>query len=262
MSPSFGPQMLAHRRRVGSRPIASGLTRASLAAGVLVALSCAAVAAPLVSGLALSGASGNGFTVPKRREGSDDDGIVGDDNDPSTRPGRKWRSRLLGSDRLQERLQLLSDLGLHDSEIAEAIPKSSPRSVRRWRLDGVTDSREAARWRPVDDLCAIVGYLLADGTYDEHGAVAWLRSRHPELKQRYPLEALGQGAFHDVLNAAEITLGTVTLGGSQPAGPVSRAIATQGHATADTSRNGRSGPADDAPPRRDEVTQRPCQSTT
>ena len=117
-----------------------------------------------------------------------------------------WRARLLRAVRLQERLQLLNQLGLTDAEIARAIPDGKARSVRRWRLEGVARGRLAGRWGPIDDLCSIIGFLLSDGTYDEEAVVAWLRSRRPELGHIRPLDALGAGRFTDAFNAAEALL--------------------------------------------------------
>ena len=133
-----------------------------------------------------------------------------------------WRMRLLGAVRLEERLQLLSDLGLTDGEIARAIPDGKARSVRRWRLEGVARGRLASRWAPIDDLCAIVGFLLSDGTYDEEGVVAWLRSRRPELNQSRALDALGEGRFPEVFEAAEHTVGPGSgRSGDAAVGPLS-----------------------------------------
>lgn len=157
-----------------------------------------------------------------------------DDDDAGASPVRaklgdgdlgRWRSRLYASVRLQDRLKLLTDLGLTDYEIGRVLPKGgSARSVRRWRRDGVTSQREAALWQPIDDLCAVVGYLLADGTYDERAAIAWLRSRHPDLAQRRPLDVLGTGCFHAVLSAAQRSLGVATITAAQP-GPITQAFA-------------------------------------
>jgi hypothetical protein len=134
-----------------------------------------------------------------------------------------WRARLLGAVRLEQRLQLLSALGLSDDEIARAIPDGNGRSVRRWRTEGVARGRIAARWQPIDDLCAIVGFLLSDGTYDEEGVAAWLRSRRPELGQMRPLDVLGAGDFTAVFEAAERTLGPTALQSSTTKGPLSQA---------------------------------------
>lgn len=140
----------------------------------------------------------------------------------------EWRARLLGAVRLEERLQLLAQLGLSDSEVARSIPEGNARSVRRWRSEGVARGRLAGRWGPVDDLCAIIGFLLSDGTYDEEGVLAWLRSRHPELAQRRPLDALGAGDFSSVFEAAEQTLGPVASDTPAP-GPLSQENASVYH---------------------------------
>jgi hypothetical protein len=64
----------------------------------------------------------------------------------------------------------------------------------------------AERWEPVDDLCAIISYFLADGSYDQESIVSWLRSRQLELDNQRPLDTLSGGDFHVVLQAAERTL--------------------------------------------------------
>jgi hypothetical protein len=118
-----------------------------------------------------------------------------------------WRRRLATADRLKERLEVLRDFGLSDSEIARVFGRSgNTRSIRRWRQEGVAASREGERWEPIDNLCAIIGCLLADGTYEEEGVVAWLRSRQAELDYERPLDRLGKQDFESVLTAAEATL--------------------------------------------------------
>lgn len=121
----------------------------------------------------------------------------------SSRDGRigELRARLFHPEHFEKRLQLLSDLGLNDAELARAIPNGHTRTVRRWRVGGIPEARGA-----VDDLSAVVSYLLADGTYDEHGAIEWLRARNPRLDFARPLDLLGKGRFEAVLEAAEHTL--------------------------------------------------------
>jgi hypothetical protein len=116
-----------------------------------------------------------------------------------------WRRLFLTARRLNERLALLDAFGLTDRDIAKAVPNATARSVRRWRTEagGVPTTRLAERWEPVDDLCAIIGYFLADGSYDEESVVSWLRSRQPELGNQRPLDTLSAGDFHAVLEAAE-----------------------------------------------------------
>ena len=137
----------------------------------------------------------------------------------------QWRQRLLAAVRLEQRLALLHELGLTDAEVARAVgPDAKARSIRRWRVTGVAPSRVAERWEPIDNLCAIVGFFLADGTYDEEGIVAWLRSRHESLGYEHPLERLGTGDFAAVLAAAESTLRPAVS--QQPAGkpgPIAKA---------------------------------------
>jgi hypothetical protein len=174
---------------------------------------------------------------PKRRRSRlsrDHDGAatapieVGEPQAPAILTAPTWGARLLASPRLQDRLRLLCDLGLSDAEIATAFPDGgSARSIRRWRLHGMDRDREGARWRPIDDLCAIVGYLMSDGTFDEDATLAWLRSRHPQLGQRIPLEVLGEArnGFDEVLDAAEWTLGVIVASPDEEPGPIERAIA-------------------------------------
>jgi hypothetical protein len=150
-----------------------------------------------------------------------DDAVVQETYEQRAARIANWRRRLLGAVRLQERLQLLHELGLTDAEIARAIPDGKARSVRRWRLEGVARARLAARWEPIDDLCAIVGFLLSDGTYDEAGVLAWLRSRHPELDQNRPLDVLGAGNFEAVFETAEKTLAPTEVESPTSEGPLS-----------------------------------------
>ncbi len=117
-----------------------------------------------------------------------------------------WRDRLLNAHSLEQRLKLLVAFGLTDYDIAKAIPNAKTRSVRRWRTERPPVTRLAERWGPVDDLCALICYLLSDGTYDEEGIVAWLRSRRPELDRRRPLDVLREGDFDAVMAAAEQAL--------------------------------------------------------
>jgi len=120
-----------------------------------------------------------------------------------------WQERLLAAVQARDLLSLLNDFGFTDRELirsanGEAI---SARTLRRWRLEGFPDSKADERWEQLDDLRAIIGFMLADGTYDEAGILAWLRSRQPDLELRRPLDVLGEGRFGDVLRSVERTLG-------------------------------------------------------
>jgi len=115
----------------------------------------------------------------------------------------EWQERFVAARGLGERLRLLVAFGLSDHDIAKAVPNAGARSVRRWRTDGPPTTRAAQRWEPIDDLCATVGYLLANATYDEEGIVSWLRSRNAGLDHQRPLDVLGEGRFEDVRAAAE-----------------------------------------------------------
>jgi hypothetical protein len=115
----------------------------------------------------------------------------------------EWRVRLLTAARPDDLLRFLSDFGLEAEHLAVALGGISVRSVRRWLLEGLPGTQRATTWRMLDDLRAIVGHLLADGTYDRAGIVAWLTSRQSDLHYERPIDALGRGAFEEVLKAAE-----------------------------------------------------------
>lgn len=210
--------------------------------------------AALTAAIPLTACAAAGPLAGRNRQQDPTESECGDSiDDPRNRRVGLWRSRLFKAVRLEDRLALLTEIGLTDSEIAQAMPDGgSGRSVRRWRKNGVTQAREAALWQPVDDLCAIVSYLLADGTYDERGALAWLRSRHPDLAQQRPLAILGSGEFDGVLRAAEITLGAApNPTAPQPPGPITQAIAAQG--AGQTEQATPQGEAEDASEAHDEV---------
>lgn len=115
-----------------------------------------------------------------------------------------WSRAFLLSRGLDDRLRLLIEFGLTDVDVARVMPSDvSPRSVRRWRTERAPMTRTAERWEPVDDLFALVGYFIANNTYDEEATVAWLRSRHRALDFERPLDALRAGRFEAVRAAAE-----------------------------------------------------------
>jgi hypothetical protein len=124
---------------------------------------------------------------------------------------QQWQRRFLSAEQLDERLQLLVDFGLTDQDIAKAVPNAQPRSIRRWRTEKPPLTRLAERWEPVDDLCTIIRYLLSDGSYDEQGVVAWLRSRQPELSNERPLDVLRRGDFDAATAAAAQRLVSVRV---------------------------------------------------
>jgi len=115
----------------------------------------------------------------------------------------EWRRKLLAAVRIQQLLEVLSDLGFNERDFLKVMPGLSARSLRRWRREGPPASKAAVRWENVDDFRSIVGFFLADGTYDEDGIVAWCRSRQKDLGLERPLDVLGQSRFEDVLKAAE-----------------------------------------------------------
>jgi hypothetical protein len=76
--------------------------------------------------------------------------------------------------------------------------------------------KPAARWRPVDNVCSVIGFLMRDGTFNEDAAVAWLRSRHQQLARRTPLDVLADDDFDAVVAAAEDSLGTIANSAARP----------------------------------------------
>lgn len=117
-----------------------------------------------------------------------------------------WQQRLLAAVRPQDLLEALIDLGLQDRDLVRACSRSSlsTRTLRRWRREGFPESKADERWEALDDLRAIIGFMLAEGTYDdEEGIVSWLRSRQPDLNLQRPLDVLGEGRFDEVLRSAE-----------------------------------------------------------
>jgi hypothetical protein len=115
----------------------------------------------------------------------------------------QWRQLFLDANRPDELLGFFFDFGLEAELLAVALGQVSARSVKRWLHYGLPTTQPANTWRRLDDLRAIIGHLLADGTYDRIGIVAWLCSRQPELSYERPIDALGRGDFDAVLAAAE-----------------------------------------------------------
>ena len=124
---------------------------------------------------------------------------------------QRWQRRFLSAEQIDKRLQLLVEFGLTDRDIAQAVPNAQARSIRRWRTERPPATRLAERWEPVDDLCTIVRYMVSDGSYDEQGVVAWLRSRQPELSNERPLDVLQRGDFDSVTAAAAQRLVSVRV---------------------------------------------------
>jgi hypothetical protein len=132
-----------------------------------------------------------------------------------------WRTRLLAAVRPHDLLLLLNEFGFEDGDIAAAVPGIGERTVRRWRADGLPASKAGVRWRHLDDLRSIVGFLLAEGSYDEEGIVAWMRSRRAGLAWERPLDALAAQRFADVLSEAEDSVASLPRPEDDVVGPPS-----------------------------------------
>ena len=128
-------------------------------------------------------------------------------SDGAVRAPLDWLARFGGAVRFGDRLRLLAEFGLSDADIAKATPGAAVRSIRRWRTQGAPVTKASERWEPIDDLCAVISFFLADGSYDEDAIVSWLRSRQRVLENRRPLDVLGEGLFSAVLDGAEQTVG-------------------------------------------------------
>src|SRR5690242_8055503 len=75
------------------------------------------------------------------------------------RSSREWLELFARAARLHERLELLSEFGLTDQDLAKATGIAA-RSVRRWRTEGPPSTKVAERWEPIDDLCTVISYFL------------------------------------------------------------------------------------------------------
>lgn len=140
-----------------------------------------------------------------------------------------WQVRLLSAVRMTDLLELLHEFGLRDDDIAAAVPDISARTARRWRQEGTPHAKAPTRWSQVDDLRSIIGFMLADGTYDEAAIIAWLRSRQQKLGLQRPLDVLRAGRFDDVLTAAEMAVAPRAPAGSELLSAPPSAAVDEGH---------------------------------
>lgn len=133
----------------------------------------------------------------------DDDGVEELEDRHSEPPMAYWRTAFLKASRPDELLGFFRSFGLEPEYLATALGDVSPRSVRRWLRHGLPSTQPANTWRMLDDLRAIIGHFLADGTYDRIGIVVWLCSRQEELHYERPVDLLGHREFERVLTLAE-----------------------------------------------------------
>lgn len=134
------------------------------------------------------------------------------DRETPVSPGEKryvdlaeWRERFTrgASSDLGGRLAILAVFGVADVDLAKLLPGTTPRSIRRWRTDGVPTAHTGDRWDRVDDLWAVIRFLLGNGTLEGNEAITrWLRTRSPYLSDRRPLSVLAEGGFDEVREAA------------------------------------------------------------
>lgn len=92
--------------------------------------------------------------------------------------------------------------GLRRTELAMVA------NVSRATVSGWCKKEEVVEWpRQLDNLCAIVRYMLGTGALRPLSIGNWLRSRSVGLGQRRPLDVLSRGEYALVLSVAEDTCG-------------------------------------------------------
>jgi len=97
----------------------------------------------------------------------------------------------------------LGRLGLSETDIVAATGANA-RAVRRWRAGQTEPVRH---WKALDDLRWTAHFLSEHRVLTDRGIVAWLRSRNRLIGDRRPLEAIAEGSFDEVRDAAYVTVG-------------------------------------------------------
>jgi hypothetical protein len=143
-------------------------------------------------------------------------GGIGSEPDPDGVPGRTlrerlsrmagWQDRLLAA-RPEERTGLLLAFGLSAADIARVVPGLDTRSEPA-RGARVGSSSEHDR---LYELCALLGYAVANATYDEAAIVSWLRAGNTHLGDRCPLDVLRHGNLQAVRDAWELAVEIVAV---------------------------------------------------
>lgn len=112
---------------------------------------------------------------------------------------------ITGAQQIPDQVAALLAIGFSVSELA-SLASVNPRSITRWAKHGQEIRSRAASDR-LNDLFAVIRFLMQDGTYDHHDIVGWARSRNHHLRQRRPLDLLTDpAAFDAVLAAAEVLI--------------------------------------------------------
>jgi hypothetical protein len=108
-----------------------------------------------------------------------------------------------GAQQVPDQVAALLGIGFTVSELAN-LASVTPRSISRWGKTGQEIRSRDASDR-LNDLFAVIRFLIQDGTYEPADIVGWARSRNHHLAQRRPLDLLADPeAFNAVLAAAEV----------------------------------------------------------
>lgn len=103
---------------------------------------------------------------------------------------------------LSDQLRALrKEIGLRSRELSE-LAGVSRATLSRW---GKEDGAE--RPPQLDDLRAIVRYMVGTGALRPRSVGGWLRARNVGLSMKRPLDVLADGEFGLVLSVAEATCG-------------------------------------------------------
>jgi hypothetical protein len=108
-----------------------------------------------------------------------------------------------GAQQVPAQVGALLGIGFTVSELA-GLASVNPRSISRWGKTG-QDIRNRNVSDRINDLFAVVRFLIDDGTYEPADIVGWARSRNHHLKYQRPLDLLTDPeTFDAVLAAAEV----------------------------------------------------------
>lgn len=123
------------------------------------------------------------------------------DEAPSSRSSHDSYGALREARPLSEQLTFIHDeIGLKDRELSR-LAKVTTKTIREWRRKG-----EAKRSEGLDDLRAIIVFLLDAEAMEPRFIGAWLRSRNRILRGQRPLEALRDSRFAQVWDAADVEI--------------------------------------------------------
>jgi DNA-binding transcriptional regulator YiaG len=96
---------------------------------------------------------------------------------------------------------LLGEVGLSDDMIATATGANT-RTVARWKESEANPPKIKAQRERLDQLKVVVNHLLADGTLPPPAIAQWLDLRNETLQRVRPVDAIREGRWLDVIEAA------------------------------------------------------------